>query len=58
MRSVIMAESVPGPSRLLSADEALSMFERDSFYDLDASSSSGDEVMDLSDPDLLAQVVP
>ena len=44
-----MAES--GSSRMYCVDEVVSMFERNSFSELEmsSSSSSGDEVLDLSE---------
>ena len=43
-----------GSSRMYCVDEVLSMFERNSFSELEmsSSSSSGDEVLDLSEPDV------
>ena len=42
-----MAGFLPGPSQLYSAEHIVTMFETDSFTDLDASSSSGDEIIGL-----------
>ena len=42
-----MAGFLPGPSQLYSTEHVVTMFERDSFTDLDASSSSGDEIIGL-----------
>ena len=48
-----MAES--GSSRMYCVDEVVSMFERNSFSELEmsSSSSSGDEVLDLSEPEAI-----
>ena len=42
-----MAGFLPGSSQLYSTEHIVTMFERDSFTDLDASSSSGDEIIGL-----------
>ena len=42
-----MTGFLPGPSQLYSTEHVVTMFERDSFTDLDASSSSGDEIIGL-----------
>ena len=42
-----MAGFLPGPTQLYSTEHVVTMFERDSFTDLDASSSSGDEIIGL-----------